>query len=94
MANLELNEFSRKIANALFKQFPDWCNYARVDENENRDEGGILYVEVPVPLGSNLNRPLYVLTANEEVVVGLIPITITLKILERTAAVIALFKRF
>jgi hypothetical protein len=70
MATLELNQFSRQVADALFKRFPDWRNYAHVDENEDRDEGGILYVEIPVPPESNLNRPLYILTANEEVVVG------------------------
>ena len=70
MATLELNKFSRQIADALFKRFPDWRHYARVDKNETRDEGGILYVEIPVPPESNLNRPLYILTANEEVVVG------------------------
>jgi hypothetical protein len=70
MAALELNQFSRQIAEALFKRFPDWRHYARVEDNEHRDEGGILYVEVPVLPGSNLNRPLYVLTANDEVVVG------------------------
>ena len=70
MATLELNQFSQQIGDALFKRFPDWRNYARVDENENRDEGGILYVEIPVPLESNLSGPLYILTANEEVVVG------------------------
>jgi hypothetical protein len=70
MAALELNWFSQQIADALFKRFPDWRTYARVDENENRDEGGILYVEIPAPPESDLNRPLYILTANEEVVVG------------------------
>jgi hypothetical protein len=70
MATLELNEFSREIANKLFERFPDWRHYARVDKNETRDEGGILYVEIPVRPESNLNGPLYILTANEEVVVG------------------------
>jgi len=70
MATLELNEFSREIADKLFERFPEWRQYARVDKNENRDEGGVLYVEIPVLPDSNLNRPLYILTANEEVVVG------------------------
>jgi hypothetical protein len=70
MAAPELNQFSQQFADALFTRFPDWRAYARVDENETRDEGGILYVEIPVPPGSDLSRPLYILTANEEVVVG------------------------
>ena len=69
MATLELNQFSRQIADALFKRFPDWRQYACVEKNE-KEEGGILYVEIPAPPLSNLNRPLYILTANEEVVVG------------------------
>jgi hypothetical protein len=83
MTVLELNQFSRQIADAPFKRFSAWSNYARVDENKTRDESGILYVEIPLPPESNQNRPLYILTANEEVVVGSMPVTFILKILER-----------
>ena len=94
MAALELNQFSRRIADALFKRFPDWRQYARVEENEHRDEGGILYLEVPVPPGSNLNRPLYVLTANDEVVVGFDSDHNHFEDLVENGVAIAPFKRF
>jgi hypothetical protein len=55
-AALELNQFSRQISDALFKRFPDWRHYGRVEENENRNEGGILYVEIPAPPESNLTN--------------------------------------
>ena len=52
MAALKLNRFSQQIADALFERFPEWLNYARVDEYERGDEGGILYVEIPAPSSS------------------------------------------
>jgi hypothetical protein len=64
----ELNAFSRKVAERLFERFPEWRPFARAEESG--DERGILYVEVPPPSGANLENPLHILTANEEVEVG------------------------
>ena len=68
MEALKLNDFSRRVAAQLFECFPEWRNYARADETEF--EQGILYIEIPAPPNSNLERSLYVLTACKEVEVG------------------------
>ena len=68
METTELNVFSRKVAERLFERFPEWRPFARADENG--DESGILYVEIPPPSDANLAKPLHILTVNEEVEVG------------------------
>ena len=68
METTELNAFSREVAERLFERFPEWRPYARVEENG--DETGILYVEIPPPSGANLANPLHIVTANDEVEVG------------------------
>ena len=68
MESTELNAFSREVAERLFERFPEWGRFGHVDEN--RDERGILYVEIPPPSEANLSKPLFILTANEELEVG------------------------
>ena len=68
MEELKLNNFSRQVAAQLFEHFPQWRNYARAEDTEF--ESGILYLEVPLPPNSKLERSLYVLADREQVEVG------------------------
>jgi hypothetical protein len=43
---------------------------ARLAHGTEDHEGKILYVEVPAASEANLSKPLYILTANEEIEVG------------------------
>jgi hypothetical protein len=68
MEELKLNNFSCQVAAQLFEHFPQWRSYAQAEDTEF--ESGILYLEIPLPSNSNLERSLYVLTDREQVEVG------------------------
>ncbi len=43
-----LNEYSRKIAQMLFAEHPNWRDYAKIDTSEHVDSGSLLII-IPSP---------------------------------------------
>jgi hypothetical protein len=62
-----LNERSRRFADALLREFPEWAPYLRLAEWTDA-EGGTLLVDVPPPPGGT--SPLLVNTEDGEITVA------------------------
>lgn len=65
----QLNAFSMKFADQLFRAYPDWRRFARIKSGAVGD-GGVLVVEVPPPPEAKVNYGLVITTDNDEVTVG------------------------
>jgi len=69
MIDLErLNDHSRQFATLLFRQWPEWVQYARFDPYEDFEKEALL-VEVPRPVDGS-RHGLFVTTSEWEVSVG------------------------
>lgn len=63
-----LDEFSRKVADSLFAQFPEWRKLARIEPAA--DGAGYLQLEIAAPLESATDHGLTITTENGEVTVS------------------------
>jgi hypothetical protein len=63
-----LNDHSRVFAHRLFREFPDWLQYARYDPYEDFEKEALL-VEVPRPTDGSGNG-LFITTSEWEIAVG------------------------
>lgn len=67
---IEVDEYSKIVIAELFACHPQWRNFTRIEKEEGKEKG-YFYIEIPAPPGSDLAKPLYILTNNEEITVGL-----------------------
>ncbi|MFO7655113.1 MAG: hypothetical protein R6X25_15040 [Candidatus Krumholzibacteriia bacterium] len=63
-----LNDHSHEFARRLFREFPEWCRFARFDPYEEFEKEALL-VEVPRPAEGGMHG-LFVTTSEWEVSVG------------------------
>lgn len=64
-----LNEYSRKFADLLFASYPEWIRFAEAATDPTTQQK-FLQVEVPAPPESCFENNLYVLTADDEITIG------------------------
>jgi hypothetical protein len=64
----QLNDHSREFAHRLFREFPDWIQYARYDPYEEFEKEALL-VEVP-RASDGSGHGLFITTSEWEVAVG------------------------
>jgi hypothetical protein len=64
----KLNDHSREFAHRLFREFPDWLQFARYDPYEEFEKEALL-VEVPRPTDGS-SHGLFITTSEWEVSVG------------------------
>ncbi len=65
---MQLDHFSRLVAEEIFQHFPDWQAHARVHEDVGAR--GHLFVELPLPSGADLEPSLYIITKAKQITVG------------------------
>ena len=65
---MQLDHFSRLVADEIFQHFPAWQAHARVHLDSGHT--GHLFIEVPAPESADLQPSLYVITKNKEITVG------------------------
>ncbi len=65
---MQLDHFSRLVAEEVFQHFPGWQASARVHLDSG--ETGHLFIEVPAPEGADLQPTLYVITKAKVITVG------------------------
>jgi len=68
MGTQKLDEFSRKVADSLFAQFPEWRKLARFELAA--DGAGYLQLEIAAPTEAEVDHGLTIATENGEVIVG------------------------
>ena len=66
---MQLDHFSRLVADEIFLHFPGWQAHARIDLGSG--EPGFLAFELPPPAGADLVRPLLVTTRDKRIRVQL-----------------------
>ena len=64
----QLNAYARRVADRLFRHFPDWAQLATTDPHPNADPGALL-IEV-VAKSNNTEHGLYVSTDGDELTIG------------------------
>jgi hypothetical protein len=64
-----LDAFSRRVAERLFEEHPEWAPSARLEVDDDGDQ--YLVVEVTPPVEANVDHPLLITTNDEEVTIGL-----------------------
>lgn len=65
----ELNPYGRRVATQLFRHFPDWSAFARIDPHPNADAGALL-VEISAS-SPNIRNGLHISTDGDELTIGL-----------------------
>jgi hypothetical protein len=65
----ELNPYGRRVATQLFRHFPDWSTFARIDPHPNADSGALL-VEISAN-SPNIRNRLRISTDGDELTIGL-----------------------
>lgn len=67
---MELDQYSIEVASKIYAEYPEWKHFEKL-EHESGVEKAYLYIELPAPAGSNLDKSIYLYTLDEEITVGM-----------------------